>query len=103
MSFGATEPKERERSEWLFSGALGRSGPALASLLRSAEAAGEIRTAVGPGDLLRAVANLCHSTYGDGEAENRRMVALLIHGLRYGARAPAQVPTPTRDDEMPGD
>ena len=75
-----------------------RLGPALASLLQSAEAAGEIRTGVEPGDLLRAVANLCHSTDGDGDAQSQRMVALLLDGLRYGARAPAQEPAPTRDD-----
>jgi AcrR family transcriptional regulator len=59
--------------------------PALESLLGAAAAAGEVRADVDPGDLLRAVANLCMAA--DSE-HARRMVALLIDGLRFGARAP---------------
>ncbi|NEW93660.1 TetR/AcrR family transcriptional regulator [Rhodopseudomonas sp. BR0M22] len=58
--------------------------PALKSLLDKAGAAGEVRRDVDPFDLLRAVAQLSNSAPGDSE-HTRRMVALLIDGLRYGA------------------
>ena len=60
-------------------------GPALATLLDAAAHAGEIRPDVDPHDLLRAVANLC-LTGGSGDGHGPRMVALLVDGLRYGAR-----------------
>ena len=59
-------------------------GPALRSLLDPAVAAGEIRGDADPDDLLRAVANLC-LTGRDGTDHARRMVGLLVDGLRYGA------------------
>jgi AcrR family transcriptional regulator len=61
--------------------------PALASLLKSAAAAGEVRADANPNDLLRAVANLCQAADGDGSAHAERMVGLLIDGLRYRADA----------------
>ena len=63
-----------------------RLGPALGSLLDAAAAAGEIRADVSPEDLLYAVANLCLPSADLGAAYSQRMVALLIDGLRYGAR-----------------
>ena len=51
-----------------------------------AVAAGEVRAGVDPEDLLRAVASLCTSAYNVGPEHARRMVALLVDGLRYGAR-----------------
>ncbi len=62
-----------------------RFGPALGSLLDAAAAAGEIRGDIGAEDLLYAVANLCLSTEQLGPEHSRRMVALLVDGLRYGA------------------
>ncbi len=56
--------------------------PALESLLDAAAAAGAVRADVDPGDLLRAVANLCLPA-GDDAGHTERMVALLIDGLRY--------------------
>jgi AcrR family transcriptional regulator len=56
--------------------------PALESLLAAAAAAGAVRADVDPGDLLRAVANLCLPA-GDDAGHTERMVALLIDGLRY--------------------
>jgi len=38
-----------------------------------------------PLDLLRAVGNLCLPAHEDGPGHARRMVALLVDGLRYGA------------------
>jgi hypothetical protein len=46
-----------------------------------------VRGGVDPLDLLGAVANLCIPAPGsDDNARAHRMVALLIDGLRYGAR-----------------
>src|SRR6476619_4894409 len=63
-----------------------RLGPALGSLLETAAASGEIRADVSPRDLLSAVASLCLPVPDAGVDYSRRMVALLVDGLRYGAR-----------------
>jgi AcrR family transcriptional regulator len=62
-----------------------RLAPALGSLLDAATASGEIRADISPEDLLYAVANLCLPMADEGVAYSRRMVALLVDGLRYGA------------------
>ena len=63
-----------------------RLRPALQSLLEAAVAAGEVRPGVEPDDLLKAVARLS-SPAGDSDPMlARRLVALLVDGLRYGAR-----------------
>jgi AcrR family transcriptional regulator len=64
-----------------------RFGPALASLLEAAAASGEIRADISPKDLLYAIASLCLPVGDDGVAYSRRMVGLLIDGLRHGAEA----------------
>src|SRR5262249_32298351 len=65
-----------------------RLRPALQTLLDAAVAAGAVRAGVEPYDLLRAVASLC-TPVRDGDTEHaRRMVALLVDGLRYGASRP---------------
>ena len=64
---------------------MGRLEPALGSLLEAAAASGEIRGDISPKSLLRAVANLCMPTAGEGVEYSQRMVGLLIDGLRYGA------------------
>jgi len=61
-----------------------RLQPALQTLLVSAIAAGEVRTDFATEDLLEAVASLCRSAYDRGPDHARRMVALLVDGLRYG-------------------
>jgi AcrR family transcriptional regulator len=66
-----------------------RIGPALASLVQAAADAGEIRADISATDLLHAVAHLCLPVPGEGSPYSQRMVAVLIDGLRYGARAPA--------------
>jgi AcrR family transcriptional regulator len=63
-----------------------RFRPALGSLLEAAVEAGEVRGDVEPGDLLRAVANLCLAGSDVGADHSRRMVDLLVDGLRYGVR-----------------
>ncbi|GAA4603425.1 TetR/AcrR family transcriptional regulator [Actinoallomurus liliacearum] len=62
-----------------------RFRPALGSLLEAAAASGEIRADISAKDLLYAVANLCMPAADEGAAYSRRMVALLVDGLRYGA------------------
>jgi AcrR family transcriptional regulator len=66
---------------------LQRLEPALRTLLESAAAAGEVRTDIAAEDLLGAVASLCMHAYDQGPEHARRMVSLLVDGLRYGARA----------------
>jgi AcrR family transcriptional regulator len=64
--------------------------PALQTLLEAAAASGEIRAGVEPYDLLLAVAGLCsvssHPALHVGPDRARRMVELLIDGLRYQGR-----------------
>lgn len=62
-----------------------RLRPALQGLLNAAASAGEVRSDVAPDDLLSAVASLCMSAYNDRADYARRMVALLVDGLRYTA------------------
>ena len=57
--------------------------PALRALLDAA--AGEVRTDIEPHEILRAVGNLCMSVREDRTDYTRRMVALLVDGLRYTA------------------
>ena len=59
--------------------------PVFRALLEAAAAAGEVRGDVEPYELLRAVASLCTSGRDVGPDHARRMVDLLIDGLRYGA------------------
>jgi hypothetical protein len=62
-----------------------RLRPALQTLLDAAAAAGEVRAGVEPDDLTRAVASLCAPAHAGDPTHARRMVALLVDGLRYGA------------------
>ncbi len=63
-----------------------RLRPALGALLDAAAATGEMRTDIEPYDLLRAVGNLCMSAKDDQTDYVRRMITLIVDGLRYGAR-----------------
>jgi AcrR family transcriptional regulator len=62
-----------------------RLRPALRSLLDAAVAAGEVRAGVEADDLLSAVAGLSAPAHNGQTTHTRRMVALLVDGLRYGA------------------
>jgi AcrR family transcriptional regulator len=64
-----------------------RLRPAIRTLLEAAAAAGEVRADVDADDLLGAVASLCISAHNGGSGRAERMVALLVDGLRYGARS----------------
>ena len=63
----------------------GRLVPALQGLLDAAVAAGQLRSCVRPNELLQAAANLCAPARDVGPEHARRMVGLLLDGLRYGA------------------
>lgn len=68
---------------------LGQLTPAFSGLLDAASAAGEVRADVDPRELLLATMRLA-APASDGEPEEaRRMVALLIDGLRFRASAHA--------------
>ncbi|QAT88348.1 TetR family transcriptional regulator [Corallococcus coralloides] len=62
--------------------------PVLQSLLTAAASAGQVRKDVDAYELLRGVANLCVPVAEVGPGFTRRMVDLLIDGLRHGASAP---------------
>ncbi|MGZ2260067.1 TetR/AcrR family transcriptional regulator [Roseobacter sp. A03A-229] len=65
--------------------------PALAALLDKAAKAGDIDGTTDPYDLLRAIGNLSVASGEDGAAHIRRMVDLLINGLRHGAEKPGDL------------
>lgn len=62
-----------------------RLEPALQGLLNGAIADGELRSDANPRDLLHAVASLCMPSSDGDPAPARRLVGLLIDGLRYRA------------------
>jgi hypothetical protein len=53
-----------------------------ADLLHAAERAGEISPGTTPYELLRGVGNLCIGRDGDPRYDPRRLVDLLVRGLR---------------------
>lgn len=80
-----------------------RFRPVLTALLADAVAADHIRTDVDADDLLRAVANLCHTTRRDRAGHPARMIALLVDGLRYGAHPGETRPDLGRSELPPSD
>jgi AcrR family transcriptional regulator len=73
---------DRARFETLHAYFLDRLVPVCARLLDAAAAAGEIRPDVDAFELLYAVGNLCAGVGGDSRYDARRMVGLLVAGLR---------------------
>ena len=67
---------------------LSRLTPALRGLLDSAAAAGTIRTNVDAPELLLAGMRVAAPASDGDIAQARRMVALLVDGVRFGAGAP---------------
>lgn len=64
-----------------------RLAPAALALLKAAATAGKVRPDVEPADFLMAVAHLCSPDGEGGITEaSRRMVSLLIDGIRYNAK-----------------
>jgi AcrR family transcriptional regulator len=84
-----------------------RFEPALGALLQAAIDSGEIRADLSAKDLLYAAADLCHTVSDDGAIHSRRMVALLVDGLRYRANSELQFrgggDGPLRDSGVAGD
>ncbi|MBT2212175.1 TetR/AcrR family transcriptional regulator [Actinomadura sp. NEAU-AAG7] len=64
---------------------LDRLVPVCADLLAAASASGETRSDVGAYELMRAVGNLCIGAGGDPRYDARRVVGLLVTGLRHPA------------------
>jgi AcrR family transcriptional regulator len=62
-----------------------RLRPALQGLLDAAAASGHVRAGVKPNELLQAAAALCAPARDVGPDHARRMVGLLLDGLRYRA------------------
>lgn len=79
---------------------MGHLGPALQMLLDAAARAGEIRAEVTAPELLHAVANLSSPPDGD-PTFSRRMVGLLVDGLRYGGTAGASGSAQATDPSRP--
>jgi len=63
---------------------LERLGPALSALLDAAAAEGAVRGDIGAEDLLYAIAQLCQPVPGRGPEHGRRIVGVLVDGLRRG-------------------
>ncbi|WP_198961207.1 TetR/AcrR family transcriptional regulator [Pseudonocardia sp. MH-G8] len=64
---------------------LERLEPALSALLDAAAAQGAVRGDIGAEELLHAVAQLCRPVPGRGPEHGRRIVGVLVDGLRCGA------------------
>ncbi|MFE3514605.1 TetR/AcrR family transcriptional regulator [Streptomyces sp. NPDC059166] len=62
--------------------------PVLTGLVDTAVQAGEIRSDIGAEDLLTATRNLTLSADEDEGGHTRRMIGLLVDGLRHGAQRP---------------
>jgi AcrR family transcriptional regulator len=74
----------------LFAHVHNRLRATMAMLVEAAAASGEIRADVTPADLLRAIGGVCMvSDQPDWQEQARRLVALLMDGLRYGAPNPS--------------
>ncbi|MDX6227551.1 MAG: hypothetical protein QOI76_941 [Frankiales bacterium] len=70
----------------LFAHVHNRLRTTMETLVDAAAAAGEIRADVTPADLLRAIGGVCMvSDQPDWQEQARRLVGLLMDGLRYGA------------------
>ena len=68
-----------------------RLEPALQTLLDSAIVANAVRPDIEADDLLRAVATLCRGPRDEELVYARKMVKLLVDGLRYGASTTSQM------------
>ena len=66
-----------------------RLSPALGGLLKTTAAAGHIRSDVNARDLLWAIASLCAPTRTGDPTLARRMIGLVLDGLRAGPSASA--------------
>ena len=81
---------DNARFETLHAYFLDRLVPVCASLLDAAAAAGEIRPDIDAYGLLRGIGNLCAGADGDARYDARRLVTLLVAGLRQPGPEPQQ-------------
>ena len=79
---------QRELDHEHFAALQVRIRAALGSLVDAASTAGYVRSDVDVADLLRAVGGVCMATDDGWLDRTRRMVALLLDGLKYGAPNP---------------
>lgn len=77
---------DKARFETLHAYFLDRLVPVCAQLLDAAAGAGEIRPDVDAYALMRAIGNLCAGVDADSRYDPRRMVELLVSGLRRPAK-----------------
>jgi hypothetical protein len=59
---------------------------------RRGHRSGKVRSGIEAGDLLRTVATLCRGPHDEEPVYARRMVEVLVDGLRYGASTPTTRP-----------
>ena len=82
--------RDGERFDALHAYFLDRLLPVGTRLLEAAAAAGEVRADLSAYELMRGVGNLCIGADSDPRYDARRLVALLVAGLRAGAGSSAQ-------------
>jgi AcrR family transcriptional regulator len=80
--------REGDGFEALHAYFLDRLVPACTTLLDAAAGAGEIRADLGALELMRGVGNLCIGADSDARYDPRRLVGLLVAGLRRPPPAP---------------
>lgn len=79
---------QRETDHEHFAALQVRIRAALGSLVEAAAAEGYVRADVDVADLLRAVGGVCMATDDGWQDRTRRLIALLLDGLKYGAPNP---------------
>jgi AcrR family transcriptional regulator len=88
--FAATLKEAADGNVALFDHVRERMRTAMERILTAAAATGHIRSDIDTADLLRAIGGICMmSDQGDWQAQARRLIQLLMDGLRYGAPGPA--------------
>jgi AcrR family transcriptional regulator len=76
--------------------------PALRGLVQTAVSAGEVRGDIDPDELISAVVGLCHSASAGRPGFTRRMIVLLVDGLRFRPGEPAGFSGPDGPWGLPG-
>ena len=74
---------------------------ALGPLVDAASTGGYVRSDVDVADLLRAVGGVCMATDDGWQERTRRLIGLLLDGLKYGRPAAERAPPPSPDRSGP--
>ncbi|MGA4844190.1 TetR/AcrR family transcriptional regulator [Streptomyces sp. G45] len=93
---------DSERFAALHTQFLDRLLPVCAELLDAAVAAGDIRPGVQPYELMRGVGNLCAGRDDDPRYDPRRLIGLLLQGLRQPHPGSGLRPGPSARRAAPG-